>query len=112
RSTNSARDPHAPGTVPSTWHPPCDRRAPSQWLPPSSGLSSLTRLFGGLHLNRRKPLDPCAQVIGKHKRTATALECAQLARLDRLIGPRAAGARDDAALGDCVGQRFHFDPAT
>ena len=69
-------------------------------------------MFGRLHLDRRKPLDPCAQVLSKQKRTATALKCAQLARLDRLIERRAAGARDDAGLRDGVGQRVHFDPAT
>jgi hypothetical protein len=60
--------------------------------------------FGGLHIYRGETFKPRAQVIGEDKRAATALYRSQLARIDRLIESRPAGARYGAGLGDGVGQ--------
>jgi hypothetical protein len=39
----------------------------------------LVRLLGGFHLDCGKSFDPRTQVMGEHKRAATALHRAQLA---------------------------------
>jgi hypothetical protein len=72
--------------------------------------SALVCLLGRLHLNWRKPVDPCTQIIREHKRSATALHRAELARPDRLIERRPAGASHGACLGDGKGQwsSIHF----
>src|SRR5262245_66257604 len=61
--------------------------------------SFLVRLLGRLQLNCGELVDPGTQVIGEQKRAATTLDRPQLARLDRFIEGRPAGARDGASLG-------------
>jgi hypothetical protein len=65
-----------------------------------AGLAAgMSRALGGSHFDRGKAFDPRTQVIGEHKRAATALDRAQFARLDRLVERRPTAACDDA--------RFH-----
>ena len=63
------------------------------------------RLVDELHLDGGEALDPRPQVIGEDKGTTTALNRAQLARLDRSVECRPADARDGARLRDGVRQR-------
>src|SRR5260370_19469256 len=55
------------------------------------------RLLRGFHLDCGKPFDPRRQVIGEHKRAATPLDSAKLARLDRSGDPTYIGAAGDQA---------------
>ena len=65
--------------------------------------------FGRDPISIVQQFDPGAEIIGEDKGATTALNRAQLARVDRMIECHAADAGDGACLGDGEGQRFvHF----
>lgn len=66
-------------------------------------------MLRGLGFDRRKLLEPCAQVAGQNKRAATALHGAKLSSLDRLVELRTPAARDRAGLRNRICKRcVHF----
>jgi hypothetical protein len=101
--------------MPSTQNPTCDHRGPLQQFQRSSaGLAAgIVPLFGGLHLDCGKPVDPGTQVIGEHKCASTTFDCTQLAGLDCFVESRPTGARDRAGLNHTVSKRnVRIDLAT